>query len=346
MKTKLFLIGALCAIVLVACAAPTPVPPTPTAIPPTLTPVPPTSVPLLPTPTAVPIVTTGEPLEFVWRITGDPNPFSAPVGIAAEADGTFYVIDAGNSRVQKFDRNGKFLTMWGTQGEGDGQFGFRFMDSGCVTVDAEGNLYVGDWDNYRVQKFDRNGKFLTKWGNDSGEETRFSGISDIAIDKQGNVYVTDYMRNVVQKFDRNGKFLLRWGSAGGKDGQFLGLMSVALDPDGNVLLGDETGRIQKFDSSGKFLSRIFLATLHDRGVTFWHIEVDSHRNIYTADHRSYRILKLNSIGNPLAVWGSQGAGAGQFSAINHIALDQAGNLYATDRDNNTVQKFRQPLFRP
>lgn len=256
------------------------------------------------------------------------------------------MVDAGNSRIQKFDRNAKFLTMWGTKGEGNGQFDFSFMDSGCAAVDAEGNLYVGDWGNQRVQKFDRNGKFLAKWETGSVEQVQFGGIADIAIDQQNNVYVGDYKRSVVYKFDSTGKYLFRWGSTGYKDGQFQSILSIAIDSAGNVLVGDETGRIQKFDQNGKFISRIFLATLDDRGVTFWHIEVDPRHNIYVADHRSYRILKLDSNGNALAIWGSRGGGAGQFSSINHIALDKAGNLYATDRDNNTVQKFRQPAYHP
>ncbi len=70
-------------------------------------------------------------------------------------------VDQGNNRIQKFDSNGKFITKWGSLGNGNGQFN----GTGGIATDAStGNVYVGDSDNNRVEKFDSNGKFITKWG--------------------------------------------------------------------------------------------------------------------------------------------------------------------------------------
>jgi DNA-binding beta-propeller fold protein YncE len=65
-----------------------------------------------------------------------------------------------NCNVQIFDCKGNFLSKWGSQGEGDGQF----LHPHSLELDSEGNVYVTDMANYNVQKFDSEGNFLLKWG--------------------------------------------------------------------------------------------------------------------------------------------------------------------------------------
>jgi DNA-binding beta-propeller fold protein YncE len=68
---------------------------------------------------------TESPVEQVWSINGDPNPFNTPDGIALDPQGSLYVMDSGNSRIQKFDSDGNLLTMWGSLGSDAGEFGCR-----------------------------------------------------------------------------------------------------------------------------------------------------------------------------------------------------------------------------
>jgi tripartite motif-containing protein 71 len=311
----------------------------------TLTPTPPvaTSTVVVATETNQPTLL---PVEFVWKITGAPNPFNAPVGIALDPQGYLYIMDTKNARIQKFDSDGKFILMWGSPGSGEGQFSITVPDEGRLAVDAQGNVLVLDVSNGRVQKFDSNGKFLTQWGTSGKGDGQFIEASDIAIDQQNNVYVVDYQNRVVQKFDENGKFLLRWGKTGLEDGEFAGLFSVAIDPDGNVLVADEVGRIQKFDRDGKFLLKIPLEKIDDRSIDTWNIAIDTQGNIYVADNGGIRIVKFNRNGEIVASWRGGETGAGLFNNLQDIAVDIQGNVYISDRGSNLVQKFKQIEFQP
>ena len=93
------------------------------------------------------------------------------------------------NRIQKFDSTGGFITKWGSEGSGDGQF----YDPYGVAVDSSGNVYVADSYNNRIQKFDSNGDFITKWGSPGSEDGQFHYPYGVAVDSSGNVYVADYL---------------------------------------------------------------------------------------------------------------------------------------------------------
>jgi DNA-binding beta-propeller fold protein YncE len=74
---------------------------------------------------------------------------------AVAPDGSVYVADIDNHRIQKFTSAGVFLTKWGTNGTGDGEFGPRIDDPMAlgVAVAPDGSVYVADTENHRIQKF-------------------------------------------------------------------------------------------------------------------------------------------------------------------------------------------------
>jgi tripartite motif-containing protein 71 len=342
---SLMLVGALAACqTSTAVPAPATLPPTPVVptetISPTRTPIPDTDTPI-PAPTLTnPPPATPLPVEFVWKIDGAPHPFNAPVGLALDAQGDFYVMDTKNAQVKKYDPQGNFLLMWGSAGAG--QFLILVPDVGGLELDSHGNVYVLDVSNYRLQKFDRQGKFLTQWGSKGDGPGQFLESADIAIDSQNHVYVGDYLSNYVQKFDENGKLLLRWGSGG----QFSGIYSLALDPDGNVLVGDERNILRKFDSNGNFLSEIPLEKLDNHRISLWNLAVDGQGNIYVSDHESYRIVVLDPQGRILATWRGSQTGGSRFDSLQAIAIDGQGNVYISDANANLVQKFRLLVWPP
>ena len=289
------------------------------------------------------------PVEFVWRITGAPNKFGRPTGIAVDPQANIYVLDTINHRIQKFDTNGNLIALWGEYGEGDGQFIFRVPGGygiGDIAVDEQGNVYVTDFQK-RVQKFDGNGKFLTAWGSEGSGDGQFSGDTSIASDGHGNIYVGDVENYRIQKFDSSGKFLTKWGSKGDGDGQFSahsddGPAGVAADNQGNVYVNDPGNhRMQKFDSNGKFLTKWgSLGTRDGQFLKNLGVAVDAHGDVYVADNDRNRVSKFDGNGNFLTQWGGGAYGeAGTLNFPGGIAVDKAGNIYVVDVIED-VQKFR------
>jgi DNA-binding beta-propeller fold protein YncE len=221
-----------------------------------------------------------------------------------------------------------FLTTWGTYGLREGQFN----DPHGIAVDSEGNVYVADTGNNRLQKFGPNGTFITQWGALGSGRGQFYWPVGVAIDNSGNVYVADYNHRI-QKFDPNGTFMTMWGlSSAGK---------VAADNTGNVYAVDtENNRIQKFGSDGAFITQ--WGAFGSRNGQFnepYGVAVGKSGNIYVADYGNSRIQEFDPNGAFITKWGTYGSGNGQLIGPYEVAVDNSGNVYVSDWDYNRIQKF-------
>ncbi len=230
----------------------------------------------------------------------------------------------------------EFVLKWGAQAP-EGQFNTP-VD---LAVDNDGNVYVVDEGNCRIQKFDSNGNFITAWGQLGNRDGEFWFPQGVAVDSQSYVYVADTQNHRIQKFDSNGSFITEWGSRGSGEGQFLSPHGIALDSRGYVYVADSgNDRIQKFDANGNFIAK-----WGSRGSgegQFWSpcgIALDSQGYVYVVDLGNYRIQKFDSNGNFITKWGSEGSGEGQFELPYGIALDSQGYVYVADTDNDRIQKF-------
>jgi hypothetical protein len=88
-----------------------------------------------------------------------------------------------------------FITKWGSKGSDTGQFNNPYS----LAVDSSRNVYVGDLENHRIQKFDSNGTFITKWGSNGSNEGQFDDPFGIIINSD-DVYVSDKLNHRIQKF--------------------------------------------------------------------------------------------------------------------------------------------------
>jgi len=167
----------------------------------------------------------------------DDKHFGRPTDIAWLPDGTFFISDGYiNTRVVKFDKNGKFLMTWGTKGKGPGQFDLPHS----IDIDAQRRVYVADRSNSRIQIFDENGKYLSEWDN-------IRQPYHIMITADQHLWVADGVTNKFLKYDLNGKRLYSWGTYGSFPGAFWGVHQFSIDPAGNLYAAETFGgRTQKF----------------------------------------------------------------------------------------------------
>jgi tripartite motif-containing protein 71 len=208
-----------------------------------------------------------------------------------------------------------------------------------VYVVESGGPYSESWS--RVQKFSKDGNFITKWGSNGSGDGQFSSTGGVAVDSFGSVYVDDTGNDRIQKFDSNGNFITKWGSKGQEDGQFDHPSGVAVDSSGHVYVADNrNNRIQKFDSNGNFITK--WGSYGNGNGQFWQpagVAVDASGNFYVADTLNDRIQKFDSSGNIIIKWGSGGSGDGQFYRPTGIAVDSSGYVYIADNSNSRIQKF-------
>ena len=126
--------------------------------------------------------------------------FNLPLASAIGPDGTIYILDAGNFRVQAFSRKGEFLLSFGSLGNSFGQFS---RPKG-ITTDSAGNIYVSDAGFSNVQVFNSKGKFLLPIGTKSSLDRpgNYRLPIGIAVDKKNYLYIVDALFNkmdVIQK---------------------------------------------------------------------------------------------------------------------------------------------------
>jgi tripartite motif-containing protein 71 len=354
--------AALLTLVLAACGTPTASEPTivPTAAPPTAAPVattppePTVAATAVPAATAAPtaaVQSAASPVEFVRKIDTSAQHIVGPHTLAVDHQGNVYLSDSSlNPRILKYDPQGKFLLQWGSKGSGNGQFEFAPTDpntgpgTGFIAVDVQGNLYVSDGYNSRVQKFDPNGTFLAKWGSKGTDEGQFDGpVGPIYIDRQGNIYVSQFDR--IQKFDPDGKFLAKYGSGGEGDGQFTGAaFNGAIDSQGNFYVADLlNARVQKFDANWKFLMKWGTSGEGDgQFASPVSIVVGSQDRVYVYDN-STRIQVFDTNGKFLGQWNGSGNGDPPFEVpLSTLAMDAQGNIYVADLTDIYVFRPRQP----
>ena len=178
-----------------------------------------------------------------FKVPGnDDKHFARPTDIAWLPDGTFFVTDGyTNTRVVKFDKNGKYLMTWGEKGTAGSETRPNYMNTvHSIAIDAKRRLYVADRANSRIQIFDENGKFLELWPN-----IRRSYYHMITKDQ--HVWVSDGITQKFTKFDLTGNLLFSWGTFGAFPGGFWGVHQFSVDNERNLYTADvHIGRAQKF----------------------------------------------------------------------------------------------------
>jgi sugar lactone lactonase YvrE len=223
-----------------------------------------------------------------------------------------------------------FLLKWG--GSGLAEPGFFSLPQKAA-VDSDGNIYVTDLGNKRVQKFDNNGVFVTAWGN-SNENVEFLEPTGIAV-YDDLVFVVDSKLGTVQKFDSIGTLIAKWGGVGKEKGQFTKPNGIAVSKDGIVYVADtENHRVQKFTLDGKYISEFYPGDSKYNKDLPVDIAIDKDGNIYVSDPYLNKISKYDSDENFIK---KLGPNVGGYPMTPYgISTDLEGNVYAADGSRDRI----------
>jgi DNA-binding beta-propeller fold protein YncE len=273
--------------------------------------------------------------------------------VAVAPDGSLYVADTGNHRIQHLSPDGKVLQVWGTHADvskGEAPGG-TFNEPWGVAVAPDGSVYVADTWNHRIQKFTADGKFINMWGygiSQTDDPFGFYGPRGIAVDSKGNIYVTDTGNKRVVVFDPNGKSITKFGSSGFGPAQFNEPVGIAVDKNGTVYVADTWNqRIQALapDADGNY------AQVRTWDINGWfgqslnnypYLALDGKGHLFATDPEGYRILEFNTDGTFVRFWGDYGVSADRFSMPNGIAADAQGGVWVIDSGSSRLMHFTPP----
>ncbi len=251
--------------------------------------------------------------------------------VKVDAQDNIWVTDKGSDMVIKFDREGRVAMVFGRKQEAadehTGPLGHprpplppvdgMFRQVTDVAWDAEGNAFISDgYINSRVAKVDKNGNWLTSWGEPGDKPGQFNTPHSIAVDAQGNVYVADRGNRRIQVFDGAGKFLRQI------------TIDVPAPPDARPAIGN----IPANPSALK-------GTMAPGAPWAICITPGPHQVLYSSDAYPGRIYKLSLDGKVLGMLGESGKQLKQFGWIHEIACPSENELYVAELLNWRVQKL-------
>jgi hypothetical protein len=251
-------------------------------------------------------------------------------GVMSDVDidrnGNIYVLWRNPSRIQVFDKDGKFLRAWG-----EGQY--EYAHSLRITPDQR--IWVTDRKGQQAFKYDLNGNLLMTLGKkdvvgDMTSTDTFNGISDVVVGDHGDLFVTDGEdgNTRVLKFTKNGKFIKMWGTKGSDPGEFRMPHEAALDPKGRLWVCDRSNkRIAIYDQDGNLLE-----TMPQFGAASG-ISIAKDGRVFVADTPPDSDIIFATLDGQIEGWISG-------LRLGHgVVPDAHGNVYLADGGANVISKY-------
>ncbi len=175
----------------------------------------------------------------------DETHLGRPTFLAWLPDGTMFLADGYvNTRVVKFDKNGKYLLSWGQKGNPPNETrpGYFNTVHGVAVDPVTRRVYVNDRENRRAQVFDENGKFIDQWSYGP-----VSSVYFLYMSADRHLWAADASTSKILEYDLNGHFLYSWGTLGDWPGSLWGVHEMSVDQEANLYVSEvEAGRAQKF----------------------------------------------------------------------------------------------------
>ena len=286
-----------------------------------------------------------------------PGQFNTPHGISIAPDGSVFIADTNNSRIEHFTPDGAFINAWGSFADsstGNAPAG-TLNQPWALAVSPDGKfVYVADTWNHRIQKFTADGTPLKTWGTplyDPSNTDPFGiwGPRGIAVNSRGDVFVADTGNKRILIYDADGNFISQIGNEGLAIGQFEEPVGLSFDPRGYLYVADTWNqRIQVFspDQDGTTYSAYL-----QWSVAGWngesldnkpYIAIDNLGHVFVTDPEAFRVIEFSATGEFVHTWGDYGTGSGNFGLPSAIAVDSLDRVWISDPVNNRIMRFVLP----
>ena len=241
-----------------------------------------------------------------------------------------------------------FNTRWGSFGTGNNQF----RNPWDIAVSRDGEVFVADSDNRRIQVFNESGGFIRSWGSAGNGSEQFQDPRGVGVNQDGGrtrVLVADAAMNSdsrrLRRFNTTGTLISEMGRS-----QMPNPRGIAVDSNNRIWVVDSssTGRVFLFNSDGSYnnswtpdgngalSSPQGIAVYKDGNATY----------VYVSNTGNNKVVKFQYSGSNLnfvKAAGSQGSGSSSFNGPAGIAADSCGNLWVADRNNDRIQILDKDL---
>ena len=304
------------------------------------------------------------PADMVIGTSGDASgQFNAPRDLTIAPDGSLYVADSRNNRLEHFDATGNIIQTWGETSPGcpydttppqNVPIG-TFCEPWGVAVSPDGQwIYVADTWNHRIQKLAADGTPVKAWGTPNYDPVSSGpfglwGPRGIVVDAQGRVFVADTGNKRIVVYDADGNFITQFGGGGTSAGQFDEPVGLAFDNNGNLYVADTWNqRIQVFVPSAY---KMTYTSSTQWNIAGWssqsldnkpYLAVDQQGHIFATDPDAFRVLEFTTGGEFVRVWGEYGTAPENFGLPSGIAVDGQGRVWVSDTANNRLMRFTMP----
>jgi DNA-binding beta-propeller fold protein YncE len=258
---------------------------------------------------------------------------SDPQALSIDGEGNVLVADTGNHRLLKFDSRGLLQFTAGGFGWEKEQFD-RPLD---VTMKTGLDLYVADYNNERIERYDRELNYIASLYSDESSQPslQFGFPTGVDISRHSELFICDNENNRILKLDAFGEPALSFGDYNWGDGQLEHPVKLEVTDRDLIYVSDQgSDQIVIFDYHGNYVTRFGKGLLQDpAGLAF-----SAAGLLFVADSGNHRVVVFDSRHRVVFSWGQLGDGVGAFKYP--IDVDTYGSLtYVLDPGNERIQIF-------
>lgn len=265
-------------------------------------------------------------------------PLVQPQALSVDPEGHVFVVDTGNNRILKFDRNGKFIYTVGGFGWEKEEFDRPLDISAKTSLD----VFIADYNNERIERYDNKLNYISSFYSDQtfSKSLQFGFPSSVDISKHGELFICDNENNRILKLNSFGEPVLSFGDFNWGDGQLEHPIKIEVTPSDLVYVTDQgTNQIVVFDYYGNFISRFGKGILNKPNGLAWTVD----NELLVADSGNDRIVIFNKDREVVHFWGQEGHKLGAFKNPADVAIYQ-NQTYVLDSDNGRIQVFELTRF--